>query len=214
MNGIKNFTVKFDEQFNGKIQVKDKIIFLSSVFKDRAQLTKYGQVISNPIENPGYTVEPGEYVWFHHNIAGDTFVGTERRDSQYLIDRSENTYTIPPEMIYAYTKDGEVVCPPPYCFIEPVKEPIRKSKLKSSLIWLPGDDLELDNKLIVETDRPNLFNMGRVFRGNKNLEEKGVIEGDLVICEKDSEYPVNIHGKEMWRMREEWIYGKYGKRSK
>jgi hypothetical protein len=206
MNGIDTFIVEFKEQFRGEIKSGDATILLSSIFKDSKQLTKYGRVYFNPIEDPGFKVKTGEYVWFHHNVASSEIVrgpsGAKKMVSQYMVSRAEDLYAVPSDLIYAYTKDGELVTPAPYCFIKPIA---KKDKVtKEGGLWMPGDAIP-GAKTATKYEQ----NIGIVECSNPNLEKKGIFKGDTVIFEKDSEYEmIDVHDEPAYRMKESWIYAK------
>lgn len=205
MKSIDNFIVKIDQLFKSKIG--DSEVFLSSVFKDKFSKTKVGKVLANPIEYPGFTVNAGEFVWFSHLVTNDQVVrgagGLMRKlDSEFMFDRVKNIYAVPSDMIYAYTDNGQVLSAGSYFFAEP----IRASRLSAKL-WTPSDNSVVETYNIKDSGIYEKH-VARITCANDHLRSIGINEGDLILHEKNSEYKVEVLGKEVYRMKNREVYAK------
>jgi hypothetical protein len=182
MRSVDNFIVQINQLFKSKIG--DSEVFLSSVFRDKFSKTKVGKVLANPIETPGFIVNPDEFVWFSHLVTNRQVVrgagGVMRKlDSEFMFDRVKNIYAVPSDMIYAYTDNGQVLAAGSYFFAEPIRAFKPGTKL-----WTPSDNSVTSTYSI------------------------GINEGDLILHEKNSEYKVEVLGKEVYRMKNREVYAK------
>lgn len=195
MRGVRDFLIQGKEMYESRVGE----IELSHIFCDPFQRMKSAPVIGNPIIDIGFSVREGELIFFDHIIFEELWLnknslGPEKQDSQFLIDRSNDIYRVPANMVYAYTKNGNLEVTDNYVIVEPI---VMEDQVdEESGIIEPGFEKEVEG-------------IGKIVHIGKKLSDMGYKVGDHVIWDANSEYEVRINNKKYYRMDYEWIIAKY-----
>jgi hypothetical protein len=158
-----------------KLGGKDFII--SSSQEDHRVTNRFGVVINTPIGYSG-EIEKGDILLVHHNVFRIYYDirGNERSSPSFFMD---DIYLIDFDQFFLYKKGDEWYAPEPYCFVKGIDK--KQGTIK---------DNEIEQELI-----------GELVHSNKELELLGLIEGDMISFQPDSEYEFNIDGEKLYRMR-------------
>lgn len=155
------------------------IDFITSVStEDHKSSNRFAEVVSTPINYKG-DIEPGDILLVHHNVFKYYYdmKGRQRSGRSYLKD---DLFFVSYDQFFLYKKNNsDWVVNGDYCFIEP-------SEKQSHYLYSLGTEQPLT---------------GYVRYIDSNLKEKGVKEGDLVTYLPHSEYPFDVDGKKMYRMK-------------
>ena len=189
-----NVYISLEKESEDEVQFKDgttiKINTTYDVYGYARQFGIARHMNSSVTEK--YGIRPGDKVYFHHFIPKSKTMQDYDVSNGEMID-GENLYRAHIDdsyvTIYAYVRDGEVFPINHWVFVEPIMKDIPKS---SSGIYL-GTAPEEEK------------NMGRLVHINDDAREIGMSVGDKVMFTKDSEYPITVEGKKLYRMRNDDI---------
>ena len=153
-------------------------VIVSSSQEDHTATNRYAVVIETPITYNG-DIKKGDILIVHHNVFRKYYdmKGNEKSGPCFFMD---DLYVIDNEQFFLY-KDADSdkwIAPDPYCFVEPlIKE--------ASLI----EDNNVYEKLL-----------GKIKYINKELTSKGLMVGDIVSFQPESEYEFDVDGEKLYRM--------------
>ena len=169
------------EAYNGKRYDNTKKIgnvdfIISSSKEDHTVSNRYAIVKELPIGYKG-EVSIGDTLLVHHNVFKyyNDMKGREKSGKSFFKD---DLFFIDFDQFYMYKSNNIWKCHDKYCMIKPIEK----------------KDIYL--KTHVEEEPLT----GIVKYSNKQLEKKGVKEGDLISFQPDSEYEYNVDGEKLYRM--------------
>jgi hypothetical protein len=169
------------EPYNGKRydntkKIGDVDFIISSSKEDHTVSNRYAIVKELPI---GYTgeVSKGDTLLVHHNVFKyyNDFKGREKSGKSYFKD---NLFFIDMDQFFMFKHNKTWACHSKYCMIKPIEK----------------KDIYL--KTHVEEEPLT----GIVKYSNQELDNKGVMVGDLISFQPDSEYEYNVEGEKLYRM--------------
>jgi len=189
MQGLRDFIIKVDYEYENKIKINDQTLILTSVFDDPFQLVKSAVIVETPVVGNRIKAKKGDYLWFSYLILKHNLDRHYNKiANEYVISEYDKTYRVPEGFIYAYTLNGEFVVPDPYLFVKPLD----RGEIKRGNIILPGEKNEMPQ-------------IGTV---KYSCDKKQ--EGKTVIFSKDSEFEIKVFGERLYRMKQDWIIANYG----
>tara|TARA_R110002073_G_scaffold332814_1_gene519384 strand:+ start:2329 stop:2913 length:585 start_codon:yes stop_codon:yes gene_type:complete len=180
------FLVRVEDSYNNYVELDNGVKLSTNNSIDSVQhINRVGKVISAP---KGTIVDEGDFILFHHNICRESWGNkSKRRSSVFAI--SDNEYFVPIPEIFMYMKEGtdKWKAIAPFVFIKPI----------------PAEKIKLKNGLEVTEESYNGMKplMGKVAYVNKELEEKGVNEGDIIAFQQDSEHEYKIKDEIFYKMK-------------
>jgi hypothetical protein len=133
-------------------------------------------VISTPLGYRG-DIEPGDILLVHHNVFKfyNDMKGRQKSGKSFFKD---DMFFVDNMQFYMYNKNNQWHCHDKYCFVKPI--PVTKSYIHKPFAEEPL--------------------MGKIRYINKYLSSKGLVEGDLVTFQPDTEYEFNVEGEKLYRM--------------
>ena len=178
--------VEVKESYNNYVTLDNgEKWMVNNSIDDVETLNRVGKVIAAP----GFMkTEPGDMLLFHHNICRQSWgpKGTLRK-STFQVDAG--IFMIPATEIFMIMKggQGDWEALDPFVFVKPVE----------------AEETILPNGLpILEENRKGWKNLkGLIAYPNKQLQEMGVKEGDMVIFQQDSEHEYYINKQLYYKMR-------------
>lgn len=179
---IVHVPVKYKDVFDTASSV---VIFKDPTIPDVWDAYREGTVRFTPIGDDS-GVLPGDRLIFHHNIVNEGIMQGQRVKSDFVLDEEERLYMVPKTEAYGYYRDGVFTAIDGFVFVKPLSEEI----IHSDVIEIPSyiKDKELTQ-------------IGILRYGCKQSKEIGVQEGDKVKFSRFSEYPYEIEGEKVYRMR-------------
>lgn len=159
-------------------------------------MINWGEIVSVPKTYTEGIAEVGDTMWVHHNISINKDTGmsigdaTRERDP-FILDSEQNLYHIP------YTPIGR----DNLCYLIRKKDGSYHT-VGDVLFCIPNDDRSRKREvggLILPPERDKNIEC-EVLYDNKLLNDNGVFSGDIVGVADNSDYTLNIDGKELWRM--------------
>ena len=159
----------------------DKDFIISSSQEDHTVTNRFAEVVSVPL-NYGGEIVSGDTLVVHHNVFRKYYDMKGRERSSFSFCRAD-VYFIDDQQYFLYKHDGIWTAPDPFCFIEPIK----------------NEDYTLFNANLENHMEMGL--VGKIRYINSELESFGLIEGDTVSFQPDSEYAFTIEGEKLYRMR-------------
>tara|TARA_R110002074_G_scaffold189465_6_gene355283 strand:- start:16528 stop:17112 length:585 start_codon:yes stop_codon:yes gene_type:complete len=180
------FLVRVEDSYNNYVELDNGVKLSTNNSIDSVQhINRVGKVISAP---KGTIVDEGDFILFHHNICRESWGNkSKRRSSVFAI--SDNEYFVPIPEIFMYMKEGteKWKAIAPFVFIKPI----------------PAEKIKLKNGLEVTEESYNGMKplMGKVAYVNKELEEKGVNEGDIIAFQQYSEHEYKIKDEIFYKMK-------------
>lgn len=172
---------------------KQNGVFLYSDVGNIENTVRYGKIIEVPMLY-NTILKKGDVVYFHHNIVRRTYaMNHTMHHGYYEIDRSKGLFLCPLSEIFAIERNGKIEALDPYCFVKPVKAETVKKK----------------NGVYVVDGNVEIPFLGVLKYGNKDLKNKGILEGDKVIFREWSMYEFKINGEKLYRMKSKRILGQW-----
>lgn len=153
------------------------IDFITSTSQeDHTATNRFAEVVSVPNNYTG-DISVGDTLLVHHNTFKIYYdmKGQERSGTSFLKD---DLFFVDEDQYFMYNHNNEWRTHSKYCFIKPVKT--RESYISKGGVYEPL--------------------IGVVKYSNDELRDLGVVEGDEVSFEPDSEYEFNIDGEKLYRM--------------
>ena len=126
MQGVTDFLVKVDTEYESSIKINKQTLLLTSIFEDPFQLVKSAVVVSRPIAKAEIKADKGDVLWFSHLIlrrGWDANMGYFPSD--YLVNEKEKIYRVPQNMIYAYIHNEQFIVPEPFIFVKPIERGLK-----------------------------------------------------------------------------------------
>lgn len=196
MKPLRDIIVRVDKAYRDKILLRGgKYLYLNQVLKQVGDTLRYGTVIAVP-ESMDVDIKEGDVLFFHHGIVAETEMGDKENIlSPYLVDAEEHLYYVPIDkkwpLAYAILRDGIFSCLEGICFIKPCF----KVEKGTSHIIAPRIQKETQN-------------IGELKFLSPKQKSEGLMEGDKVIFENDSEYQFELNGEILYCMFDKWILAK------
>jgi hypothetical protein len=169
------------EPYNGKRydstkEVGKKKLITSTSKEDHIASNRYATVTETPINYTG-PIEIGDTLLVHHNVFKyyNDMKGRERSGKSFFKD---DMFFIEYDQFFMYKQKGVWNSHSKYCMVKPV----------------PKEDYYLKSN---EEEQPL---MGVIKYSNKELTEKGIVEGSKVSFKPDSEYEFTIDDEKLYRM--------------
>lgn len=158
-------------------EIAGEKIITSTSKEDAKNSNRTAVVLSTPVGYDG-PVRAGHELIVHHNVFKyySDMQGREKSGKSFL---KNGTFIVEPDQWFMHREPGgEWRTHDKYCFVEPVP-------VFDFWMTVPGMEYHL---------------VGRLAYSNKELEEIGVMQNDLVGFTPDSEYQFEIDGIIMYRM--------------
>lgn len=176
------FLVKLEKLVEDTITVNGVEMYLDSSYDPMMFARQYGEVVIAPekLSSNFMDVKLGDKIYFHHFVADKKNQMVEDEDGNYIlqVDASE---------IYCAVRDGKVIMQNFWCFVEQKMESEENYKTNSGIFL----------KSTVDTEDLR----GYLRHANQEILDYGAKLDDEVIFTENSEYRMNIEGKELLRMR-------------
>ena len=190
MQALFDYIISTENRYNNAVKINDKELIVNTEITERDHIfvNRIGTVVSCPVSGRSL-IQEGDEVIIHHNVFRRWYDshGQEKNSASYI---DENIYSVNPDQIFAYKRDGEWNCLPEYCFVKPLYK---------------EDDWAL------KTDE-NL--KGILTYSNDTLGSLGLSYGDTVGFTPNSEYEFNINGEKLYRILSSQITINYGSKTK
>jgi len=182
-----NYWIEVEKETEDTINLNGVKMYRDTSYDPMKLARQYGTVYKTPtIDTEEVDIREGDKVWFHH------FVATEPNKVDYA-DR-ENIYQATSRQVYLIKREGNYIPVGYWNFIE--QEVLSSDVTTSGIIMSYKEE---DNEL-----------HGFVSIPSAGLIEDGVSVGDKVLFSENSEYDMNIDGKDLLRMRDFDILASYG----
>lgn len=183
MKSIYNYIISTNNRYNNITDIDGNELILNSEITERdAQfVNRIGTVLSVPFlfHTP---IEEGDEVIVHHNVFRKWFnKHKEERDSSAYL--RENQFSVYPDQVFGYKRDGKWYGAPGYCFVEPI---------------LNDDRWSVANK----KGLTGILAFG---------DEESPAEGTKIGFTPDSEYEFIIEGKLLYRVLSNQLTHEYNK---
>ena len=188
------FLVKVLDDYNDSVEMSDGTkLAVNNSIDSVEHINRVGKLIDAP---KGSIVNKGDLLLFHHNICRQAWglKGKKRKSDFHVRDQ---IFYVPVTEIFMYMPDSEWIAIDPFVFVKPLK-----AKMKT-----------LSNGLVVEEDSYEGMKdlVGEMAYPNKELVEQGVVKGDLVAFQQDSQHKYTLKGEIYYRMKTQDILGVYGR---
>jgi co-chaperonin GroES (HSP10) len=176
------FLVKLNKLVEDTVTVNGVEMYLDSSYDPMAFARQYGEVLITPekLSSKYMDVQVGDRIYFHHFVADQKNKLIEDEDGNFILQVNAN-------QIYCAVRDGEIIMQNFWCFVEKKTEPEENFKTKSGIFL----------KATVEVEDLR----GYLRHGNQEIIDYGAKIGDEVVFTENSEYSMNVEGKELLRMR-------------
>jgi hypothetical protein len=177
------------EPINGRYSnekvLNNKKLILNTKMDDHNFVNRIGRVIETPVNDPG-VFEKGDEVVVHHNVFRRFYSmsGAEKNSSSYF---EEDKYFCYLDQIFLYKRNNEWVPPKGYCFVKPVQKKIGS---------------------IISNEKEEPL-MGVIKYANKDLNNVGIFDGDLVGFTPNSEYEFVVNKERLYRVQTNSVSIKY-----
>ena len=180
MKPIKDlYWIKVEKETEDTIKINGVEMYRDTSYDPMKLARQYGTVYKTPIHSStDVDLEEGDKVWFHH------FIPSAVNKVNY--SDNDNVYQAEIQHIYLRKRgDDDFKALGHWNFVEQeVSEP-KESK----------------SGIILETSNSDVELHGKAVFINEELKEQGVGEGDRVFFSENSEYDMNIEGRDLLRMR-------------
>jgi co-chaperonin GroES (HSP10) len=176
------FLVKLPKLVEDTITVNGVEMYLDASYDPMMFARQYGEVVIAPekLSSNQMDVKVGDRVYFHHFVADRKNQMVEDEDGSFILQVDAN-------QIYCAVRDDEIIMQNFWCFVEQKKEEEENYKTDSGIFLKTTVDIE-DLR-------------GYLKYANQEILEYGAKIGDEVVFTENSEYNMNIEGKELLRMR-------------
>ena len=178
MRAIYSFIVEpLNNRRYDNVKSYDQVDFITSVSEeDYKAANRYAKVKSLPLQYSG-DVKVGDTLLVHHNVFKfyNDMRGRRKSGKSYF---KENLFFIDNEQFYMYKQDNVWKAHGKYCFVKPIKT---------------------EESLILKNTKYEPL-VGYIKYSNKQLEKKGIKEGDKIIFRPESEYEFNVDDELLYRM--------------
>ena len=114
------------------------------------------------------------------------------QNGMFEFDKNKGLYRCPLSLVFAIVRDGIFHAIDPFCFIKPIP----KKEITSKLGFL------------VKNIEEEVNHFGMLRYGNDELAADNIVEGDIIIFSKDSEYTYNIFGERLYKMQSSDVLAK------
>ena len=177
--------VEVEKTYEDSTIINGKEIYINPTYNPELNTRQHGIVysISRNINN----IKVGDKVYCHH------FLITDEKRVNFIKDKL--IYNIREPFVYATVRKGKLKMLNNWVFVKQTEELEENCKTESG-IWIKPEPEEIELH-------------GTLKYINKELKEQGVKINDKIIFSKDSEYKMNIEGKELMRMRNEDVLAVY-----
>jgi len=164
----------------------DKRFFTSVSEEDHTVSNRFAKVVQLPKNYDG-EVNVGDTLLVHHNVFKyyNDIYGRQKSGRSWLID---DLFLVDHDQFFLYKQHDKWYSHGKYCFVKPV--PKTKSFIDAAGV----------------TNEPL---HGIIKYSNKQLEELGIFEGDLISFQPNSEYVFYVEDEELYRMYTNNITIKY-----
>lgn len=181
MKALTKFLVKLPQKFKDTISIAGQEMYLASKFDEFSNRINYAEVVSTPAYYPDTGVEAGDILYFHHHVVIEK--SNHFMDDIYTVQYDPNGgYG---SHAYAYEKpNGDIFTLSDWVFVRPPEEETEKV---------------VEGIIILEEKKD--ADHGEVVYANKELTYVGASIGDIVHFSKNSDYPMEVKGETLWRMR-------------
>lgn len=180
MKALTKFIVRIPQKFKDTISIAGQEMYLASKFDEFGNRINYAEVVAVPLYfDTG--VEVGDILYFHHHVVIEK--SNHFQDDLYLVQYDPNGgYG---SHAYAYEKpDGTIITLSDWVFVRPPVEETEKV---------------VEGIIIIEEEKD--ADHGEVVYANQELKYAGGNIGDTVYFSKNSDYPMEVKGETLWRMR-------------
>lgn len=162
----------------GEINIDGNELLLNTELQNHEYANRIGKVISEPFIG-NTDIKPGDDVIVHHNVFRRfrDIKGKEKNSKNFI---AEDLYTVQPDQVYAYKRDGKWKALDGFCFVKPLKS---------------------KNMFSLDKEIPLI---GIVKYGNDIIEN-----GTLVGFKPGMEYEFIIEGQRLYRVPTNLITIKY-----
>lgn len=154
------------------------IDFITSTSQeDHTASNRFAKVISTPVDYKG-DVSEGDVIIVHHNVFKYYYdmKGNQQSGRSFFRD---DLFLVDDDQFYLFGENDNWKSNGDFCFVKPAPK-------QDYYIFSPGKEQPL---------------VGYIKYGNSELRSFGVNDGDLVSYRPDSEYPFNINGEKLYRMK-------------
>jgi hypothetical protein len=163
-------------RYDNVVSFGDKEMIISNNFEDHKTTNRFAEVLELPNNYKG-NIDVGDILIVHHNVFRIQLDMKGREVSGRSFLRND-TFFVDDSQYFAYKKKGKWYSHDEYCFVEPV---------------------DYDQDLIYTSLKEQPLT-GRIYLSNDSLNNLGVLKGDKVLFEPDSEYKFSIDGNTVYRM--------------
>jgi len=184
VNSLYDYIIQpIGERYNNSIKIKDKKLILNTQIETFKAVNKLAKVISVP-KAYNLPIKSGDLVYVHHNVFRRYYnmKGKQQNSRSYF---KEDLYFCAPDQIYLYIRNNKASAFLDRCFVKP-----------------------LSSNVLGEKTIPN---KGVLKYGNKQLEDLGIIEEDIVSFPNLREWEFVINDELLYCMKSKDILIKHGR---
>tara|TARA_R100001440_G_scaffold48279_1_gene68151 strand:+ start:512 stop:1090 length:579 start_codon:yes stop_codon:yes gene_type:complete len=176
------FLVKLEKLVEDTVKVNGVEMYLDSSYDPMRFARQYGEVVIAPerLTSKNMDVKVGDRIYFHHFVADKKNQMVEDEDGNYILQ-------VDAGQIYCAVRDNKIIMQNFWCFVEQKTESEDNYKTKSGIFL----------KSTMETEELR----GYLRYANQEILDYGAKINDEVIFSENSEYNMNVEGKELLRMR-------------
>lgn len=176
------FLVKLEKLVENTVKVNGVEMYLDSSYDPMRFARQYGEVVIAPerLTSKNMDVKVGDRIYFHHFVADKKNQMVEDEDGNYILQ-------VDAGQIYCAVRDNKIIMQNFWCFVEQKTESEDNYKTKSGIF--------LKSTMDTEDLR------GYLRHANQEILDYGAKINDEVIFSENSEYNMNVEGKELLRMR-------------
>ena len=182
MNSIYDYIIEpIGERYNNTVSVGSKELIINTSIESFKIVNKKAKVISVP-KAYNLEIQEGDTVYVHHNVFRKFYnmKGKQQNSRSYF---KNNLYFCSPDQIYLYKRKNVIKSFLDRCFVKP----------------LTSDKL----------GKKTIPNLGILKYSNKQLENLGIREGDLVSFPKQREWEFVINNNLLYCMKSKDILVKH-----
>jgi len=176
------FLVKLPKLVEDTVTVNGVEMYLDSSYDPMKFARQYGEVVITPekLSSEHMDIQVGDRIYFHHFVADNKNKMVEDEDGNYILQVKAN-------QIYCAVREGEIIMQNFWCFVEQKLESEENYKTDSGIFLKSTPDIEELR--------------GYLRYANQEILDYGAKVGDEIVFTENSEYNMNIEGKELLRMR-------------
>jgi len=176
------FLVKLEKLVEDTVKVNGVEMYLDSSYDPMRFARQYGEVVIAPerLTSKYMDVKVGDRIYFHHFVADKKNQMVEDEDGNYILQ-------VDAGQIYCAVRDEEIIMQNFWCLVEQKTESENNYKTNSGIFL----------KSTMETEDLR----GYLRHANQEILDYGAKINDEVIFSENSEYNMNVEGKELLRMR-------------